>query len=59
MPGANRITLSGDADSDTVDDLRSVLQKGMNPPFGVALAGADLLAANADAALRMDCPFLP
>jgi len=52
VPSANRITLLRDTDGDGVADLRSVLLKGLNSPFGMVLVGNDLYVANSDAVLR-------
>jgi glucose/arabinose dehydrogenase len=49
---ANRITLLRDADGDGVAELRTPFIEGLNSPFGMALVGADLYVANADAVLR-------
>ena len=49
---ANRITLLRDTDGDGVADTRSVLLKGLNSPFGMALVGDDLYVADTDAILR-------
>jgi hypothetical protein len=49
---ANRITLLRDTDGDGVADTRSILLKGLNSPFGMALVGADLYVADTDAILR-------
>ncbi|WP_296482011.1 sorbosone dehydrogenase family protein [Rhodoferax sp.] len=52
VPSANRITLLRDTDGDGVADLRSVLLKDLNSPFGMALVGNRLFVANSDAVLR-------
>ncbi len=52
VPSANRITLLRDADGDGVAEFRSVLLSGLNSPFGMALVGARLYVANADALLE-------
>lgn len=52
VPSANRITLLRDTDGDGVADLRSVLLKDLNSPFGMALVGNHLFVANSDAVLR-------
>src|SRR5665213_1825626 len=49
---ANRITLLRDTDGDGVADTRSILLKGLNSPFGMALVGADLYVADTDAIMR-------
>jgi glucose/arabinose dehydrogenase len=49
---ANRITLLRDTDDDGVADTRSILLKGLNSPFGMALVGADLYVADTDAIMR-------
>jgi glucose/arabinose dehydrogenase len=43
VPSANRITLLRDTDGDGIADQRSVLLEGLNSPFGMALAGNDLM----------------
>ena len=48
-PSANRITLLRDADGDGVAEMRSVLLKGLNSPFGMALVGNTLYVATTDA----------
>jgi len=55
VPSANRITLLRDTDGDGVAETRSVLLKGLNSPFGMALVGDSLYVANTDALLRF--PF--
>ena len=52
VPSANRITLLRDADGDGVAEVRSVFLRGLNSPFGIALAGDVLYVANTDAVLR-------
>jgi glucose/arabinose dehydrogenase len=52
VPSANRITLLRDADGDGVAEMRSVLLKGLNSPFGMALIGNVLYVANGDALVR-------
>ena len=52
VPSANRITLLRDADGDGVAETRSVLLKGLNSPFGMALVGDTLYVANTDAVMR-------
>ncbi|MGC2809612.1 MAG: sorbosone dehydrogenase family protein [Bradyrhizobium sp.] len=49
---ANRITLLRDTDGDGVADTRSILLKGLNSPFGMALVGTDLYVADTDAIMR-------
>jgi glucose/arabinose dehydrogenase len=49
---ANRITLLRDTDGDGVADTRSILLKGLNSPFGMALVGDNLYVADTDAILR-------
>jgi glucose/arabinose dehydrogenase len=56
-PSANRITLLRDANGDGVAETRSVLLKGLNSPFGMALVGDWLYVANTDALVRF--PFTP
>ena len=48
----NRITLLRDADGDGVAEMRTVLLKGLNSPFGMALIGDKLYIADTDAILR-------
>jgi glucose/arabinose dehydrogenase len=52
VPSANRITLLRDADGDGVAEIQSVLLKGLNSPFGMALVGNVLYVANSDALVR-------
>ena len=52
VPSANRITLLRDADGDGVAETRTVLLKGLNSPFGMALVGDNLYVANTDAVMR-------
>jgi glucose/arabinose dehydrogenase len=52
VPSANRITLLRDADGDGVAETRSVLLRGLNSPFGMALVGNALYVANSDALVR-------
>lgn len=52
VPSANRITLLRDTDGDGAADVRSVLLKGLNSPFGMTLVGNDLYIANADAVVK-------
>ena len=47
-PSANRITLLRDSDGDGVAETRHVLLKGLNSPYGLALAGDRLYVANTD-----------
>lgn len=49
---ANRITLLRDTNGDGVADVRSVLLKNLNSPFGMALVGDVLYVANTDAIWR-------
>ena len=51
-PSANRITLLRDNDGDGSADLRTVLLKGLNSPFGMALVNDALYIANTDALVR-------
>ena len=53
VPSANRITLLRDADADGIAETRSVLLRGLNSPFGMALVGGTLYVANADALVRV------
>lgn len=52
-PG-NRLTLLRDADGDGRYEGRSVFAKGLNAPYGLALAGDRLYVANQDALVRFD-----
>jgi glucose/arabinose dehydrogenase len=52
VPSANRVTLLRDADGDGVAEIRSVFLEGLHSPFGMALVGANLYVANADAIVR-------
>jgi glucose/arabinose dehydrogenase len=52
VPSANRITLLRDTDDDGVAETRSVLLRGLNSPFGMALVGNVLYVANSDALVR-------
>jgi glucose/arabinose dehydrogenase len=49
VPSANRITLLRDADGDGVAELSTPFLTGLVSPFGMALVGATLYVANADA----------
>ncbi|MGA0532278.1 PQQ-dependent sugar dehydrogenase [Hansschlegelia sp. KR7-227] len=49
VESANRISLLRDADGDGKAEMRSVLVKGLNSPFGVTLVGDRLYIANTDA----------
>lgn len=51
-PSANRITLLRDSDGDGSADLRTVLLKELNSPFGMALVKETLYIANTDALVR-------
>jgi glucose/arabinose dehydrogenase len=51
-PSANRILLLRDSRRSGVADLRSVLLKDLNSPFGMALVGNDLFVADTDAVQR-------
>jgi glucose/arabinose dehydrogenase len=55
VPSPNRITLLRDADGDGVAETRSVLLKGLNSPFGMAVVGDYLYIGDTDALLRV--PF--
>lgn len=48
-PSANRITLLRDGDGDGRAEVREVLLKGLNSPFGMALIGDALYVAHTDA----------
>ena len=52
VPSANRITLLRDTDADGVADRRVVLLSGLNSPFGMTIAGSDLIVASSDALVR-------
>lgn len=52
VPSANRITLLRDANHDGMAETRSVFLQGLNSPFGMTLAGANLYVANTDAVMR-------
>ncbi|WP_425259309.1 PQQ-dependent sugar dehydrogenase [Rubrivivax sp. RP6-9] len=56
-PSADRISLLRDADGDGVAETRSVLLSGLHSPFGMALVGARLFVATADAVLAF--PYQP
>jgi glucose/arabinose dehydrogenase len=49
---ANRITLLRGLDAKGVAQTRTVLLKGLNSPFGMALVGNNLYVANSDAVVR-------
>jgi len=51
-PSANRITLLRDANGDGIAETRTVFLKGLNSPFGMALAGDHFYVANTDAVLE-------
>jgi glucose/arabinose dehydrogenase len=53
VPSADRLTLLRDADGDGVAETRSVFLDGLHSPFGMALVGATLYVANADALVRV------
>ena len=50
---ADRITLLRDADGDGRAEVRTTFLQGLHSPFGMALVGADLYVANADAVVRV------
>ncbi len=50
---ADRITLLRDVDGDGIAEIRSVLIEHLASPFGMALVGARLYVANADAVVRL------
>ena len=52
VPSADRIVLLRDADGDGVAEHKSLFIERLHSPFGIALVGADLYVANADAVLR-------
>lgn len=56
-PESNRVTLLRDANGDGKPELRTVLLKDLNAPFGIAQAGENLYVAATDAILRY--PFTP
>jgi glucose/arabinose dehydrogenase len=51
-PSANRITLLRDTNGDGMADVREILLKDLNSPFGMAADGQDLYVATTDAILR-------
>jgi glucose/arabinose dehydrogenase len=51
-PSANRITLLRDTNGDGAADLRTVLLKGLNSPFGMVLVGDALYVAETDKLTR-------
>lgn len=51
----NRITLLRDTDGDGVADQRSILLKGLNSPFGMAVTGGHLYVGNTNMLVRV--PF--
>jgi glucose/arabinose dehydrogenase len=51
-PSANRITLLRDSNGDGVADVKTVLVKGLNSPFGMVLVGGDLYVAETDKLTR-------
>ncbi len=51
-PSANRISLLRDSDGDGVADVKTVLLKGLNSPFGMALVGGALYVAETDKLTR-------
>ncbi len=53
VPSADRVSLLRDADGDGVAEIREVLLDGLHSPFGMALVGATLFVANADALVRV------
>ncbi|MDC8785183.1 PQQ-dependent sugar dehydrogenase [Roseateles koreensis] len=52
VASANRITLLRDSDGDGVANLRTVLLKDLNSPYGMAWIDGQLYVANSDAVLR-------
>lgn len=52
VSSANQITFLRDSNGDGVADIRSVLLKNLNAPFGMALVGSDLYVANSDAIIK-------
>lgn len=57
VPSPDRIVLLRDADGDGRAELRTVFVQGLRSPFGMALVGAALYVANADALVRL--PYAP
>ncbi len=49
VSSANQITILRDTNGDGIADVRSVLLKDLNAPFGMALVGNKLYVANSDA----------
>ncbi|MFL6801285.1 MAG: PQQ-dependent sugar dehydrogenase, partial [Sphingomicrobium sp.] len=54
---SNQVTLLRDADGDGKPELKSVLLKNLNSPFGIAVVGGDLYVAETDKLMRY--PFTP
>jgi glucose/arabinose dehydrogenase len=51
-PSPNQITLLRDADKNGTFELKTVLLKGLNQPFGMALLNGQLYVANTDGVVR-------
>ena len=56
VPSANRISLLRDTRGAGVADVKTSFLKGLNSPFGMALAGRDFYVADTDAVLRFAYP---
>jgi len=56
-PESNRVTLIRDASGDGKAELRTILLKDLNAPFGITRVGGNLYVAATDAVLRY--PFTP
>jgi len=56
-PESNRVTLIRDANGDGKAELRTILLKDLNAPFGITRVGGNLYVAATDAVLRY--PFTP
>lgn len=54
---SNQLTLLRDADGDGTPELKSVLLKNLNSPFGIAVVGGDLYVAETDKIVHY--PFTP
>jgi glucose/arabinose dehydrogenase len=51
-PSPNQITLLRDADKDGQFELKTVLLKGLNQPFGMVMSNGQLYVANTDGVVR-------
>ncbi|MFL6741973.1 MAG: PQQ-dependent sugar dehydrogenase [Sphingomicrobium sp.] len=54
---SNQVTLLRDADGDGKPELKSVLLRNLNSPFGIVVVGGDLYVAETDKLMRY--PFTP